>query len=145
MCLSHLALPVMKLLKIPKFLKKKRVLFIAIMVIVMILGVFVLSEMWFGEKKNPIPAGIILFEGDDCPQCGRVDKYITDNKIEEKVIFTRLEVFNNDTNINLLEDKAQTCGLDPAHIGVPFLWDGEHCILGYIDVIEFFRQKILKK
>ncbi len=138
----------MKLLKaVKKFsryfaiFRKKKVLFITILAIVVVFGFF----LYYRSYLNPPIPGIILFEGDECAQCERVETYIKNNKVEEKVVFTRLEVFNNNANISLLEDKAQKCGLDSSHIGVPFLWDGEHCIIGYIDVIEFFRQKISKK
>ena len=71
--------------------------------------------------------------------------FLTANKVPEKIAFTRLEVLNNNTNVNILEDKAQICGLNPTDVGVPFLWDGSRCILGYIDVIQFFKDKLLKK
>jgi len=96
--------------------------------------------------KNPAPiTGIILFEGDNCANCTKVEDFIKANNIDSKVAFTRLEVLNHPANANVLSDKAQTCGLDPAQIGVPFLWDGKRCILGYVDVIKFFSQKSVKK
>jgi len=90
-------------------------------------------------------SGIILFEGNNCLYCEKVDNFIKVNKIEDKVKFTRLEVFSNPKNTAILEDKAQICGISHSQIGVPLLWDGKGCIVGYIDIIKFFQEKTAKK
>jgi hypothetical protein len=74
-----------------------------------------------------------------------VDNFIKKNKIEDSLAFTRLEVSYDNANANILADKAQTCGLDVSKIGVPFLWDGKTCILGDVDIISFFKEKMAKK
>ncbi len=123
-----------------------------------VVGCFVIAEallfLFYGNgltqiksyfvKQNPVPNGILLFEGEKCLSCTKVETFIKNNAVESKVAFTRLEVFGNEFNADMLADKAQTCGLDPAQIGVPFLWDGKNCVLGYLDVIKFFQQKIVK-
>ena len=90
---------------------------------------------------NPNITGIILFYDDNCQQCAKVDDFIKNNDIEKKVEFIRLDIFNNDTNKNILADKFKICGINPQNYGVPFLWDGQACVLGYIDVIKFFQDK----
>jgi glutaredoxin-related protein len=90
------------------------------------------------------PPGILLFESDQCSSCAKVEDFIKNNKVEGKVQFTRLDILNSTANMNILSDKAQICGLAPSELGVPFLWDGAHCILGYIDVIQFFRTEIAR-
>lgn len=108
-------------------------------------GGFTKIVSYFHKEETPIN-GIILFYGNRCSHCAKVDNFIKNNRIEDKVMFTRLEVFDNVANSNVLADKSQICGLNPRQIGVPFLWDGEHCIIGYVDVIKFFQEKIsLKK
>jgi len=96
-------------------------------------------------KNSPSIQGIILFEGSDCAHCDTVNTFIINNKVEDKVSFTRLEVFNSEVNFNILSVKARACGIEPSQIGVPFLWDGSRCILGYVDVIKFFRERITVK
>jgi len=92
------------------------------------------------------PGEVVLFFGDGCPHCKLVDDYITQNKIEEKVKFTKLEVpFGNKTspqlvsNANALLKKAQFCGIKTDQVGIPFLWDGKTCIVGDQDIINFFK------
>jgi glutaredoxin len=99
----------------------------------------------FWQKKIIAPKGVILFYGTGCDHCITVDDYIKKNSVESKVSFIRLEVFSNADNATILADKAQQCGLDFQKIGVPFLWDGQHCFIGYVDVIKFFQNKIRQK
>jgi hypothetical protein len=42
----------------------------------------------------------------------------------------------------LLADKAQACGIAYQDIGVPFLWNGGTCVMGYVDVIQFFKDRL---
>jgi len=85
---------------------------------------------------------IIFFYGDGCPHCAIVEKYFKENKIEEKIKFAQKEVYYNKNNAKELEAKARICGLATDSIGVPFLWDGEKCLIGDEDIIYFFQQKI---
>src|SRR3989339_588327 len=89
-----------------------------------------------------VPDGIILFYGDGCPHCKIVDDFITENKIEDKVKFSRLEVWYNRNNQLILEKAAETCGIKGDTVGVPFLYDGAgKCIIGDVDAINFFKKE----
>ena len=129
---------------------RKNLLFIVI-VISIALAVFLfltygvkefINLLSYFQKSNLYKDNIVLFYSSGCQHCIKVDNFIKDNKIEDKVKFTRLEVSNNSVNANILVDKAQICGLDNRQIGVPFLWDGKNCIIGGVDVIKFFQDKI---
>lgn len=87
---------------------------------------------------------MVLFYGDGCRYCDHVEEFIVKNYVEDRVSFVRLEVLNHPTNVNILYDKAQRCGIPANQIGVPFLWDGatKTCVLGYLDIISFFKQKL---
>lgn len=82
----------------------------------------------------------ILFYGDTCPHCERVEEYIKSHDLESKISFRRLEVFNNQANARLLGKKAASCGLDQNNIGVPFVFDGSKCHMGEDEVTGFFQQ-----
>lgn len=111
----------------------KNLLLIIIGIAIIIGGAFLL---------NKAPEGIILFYGDGCPHCENVDNFISQNKIEDKVKFRRLEVFNNKDNAEILLQKAIVCKIDQKNIGVPFLWDGKKCLVGDEDIVKFFQDKI---
>jgi len=121
-------------------------------VITVILIVFAGSLFWgfqtgffaniFSGPVKPvaIPDGIILFYGQGCPHCKVVDDFITANNIEQKVKFTRLEVWYNKDNQAILGQVAKKCGITDSSIGVPFLYDGNgKCYVGEIDVPNFFK------
>lgn len=99
------------------------------------------------ERHDLYKNSIVLFFHDECSHCTRVDTYLLDNKVEQKLEFVKLDIFASDYNENELTHKARACGLDINEIGVPFLWDGlaKKCVIGYVDIIEFFRQKMIKK
>jgi len=82
----------------------------------------------------------ILFFGDTCPHCKNVDKYLEENNIRETIKFQELEVYQNKINANLMAQKAKTCNIDSSNgIGVPFLFDGENCLMGDEDIINWFK------
>ncbi|MBX4200832.1 hypothetical protein KW786_01755 [Candidatus Parcubacteria bacterium] len=131
--------------------KNKRFLFFVVSILLLEIalvafngGGFDWTRGFLHTTTTTAPPGILLFEASDCANCTKVETFIKNNAVESKVKFTRLDVVNNSTNMNILSDKAQTCGLDQSQLGVPFLWDGSHCILGYVDVIQFFRKEMAK-
>jgi len=94
------------------------------------------------ENQQKEQSQIILFYGDGCPHCAIVEEYIKENNINDKISFAQKEVYYNQSNAKELEAKAKICGLPTDSIGVPFLWNGEKCLIGDQDIIEFFSQKI---
>jgi len=121
----------------------KKIIISSVLLVVAVVFVFFVSTQ--NKNKNQAPEDenqIILFYGDGCPHCAVVDKYIKDNKVEDKVTFTRKEVFNNRNNLKDLKKKAEACNLPTNSLGVPFLWDGKNCLMGEQDVTNFFQQKI---
>ena len=123
-------------------------------IVVLALGGFVFWGFQTGlfatifSGPNPLPQGIILFYGADCPHCKIVEAYISDNKISEKVSFTNLEIpFNGKTsaqlaaNAKLLMQVATSCKIDTKNgVSIPFLYDGvSKCLIGDTEVINFFK------
>jgi len=95
-----------------------------------------------GAEPIPIPDGIVLFYGEGCSHCKIVDDFISQNNIEDKIIFSRLEVWYNKDNQNILAQVVQKCNTQTDQVGVPFLYDGEKCLMGDVDVVNFFKEKI---
>jgi len=119
-------------------------------IVVLIFSFFALSQE---KDKNQISTNetvaeenqsadqIILFYGDGCPHCAIVEEYIKENSVDDKISFAQKEVYYNQNNAKELEAKAKICGLPTNSIGVPFLWDGEKCLIGDQDIINFFKKK----
>jgi len=121
-------------------------IFLVILIIVIVLGVgfFAYDKLKSNipETENPVDTtGIVLFYGDDCSYCKILEEWIVSNNIREKIKFSDLEVYNNETNRDLLIGKATACGIKD-NIGVPFLWTGESCLVKNEEIQNFFQNKI---
>ncbi len=129
-------------------MKNKIIIPTILFIAVLIFSFFVLSQEKNKNQTNETTATenqsvsqIILFYGDGCPHCAIVEEYIKENRIGDKISFVQKEVYYNQNNAKELEAKAKICGLPTDSIGVPFLWDGEKCLIGDQDIINFFKQK----
>lgn len=117
-----------------------------LLVVIIIVLILAAGKIISGSKNQAVNSttdqAVILFYGDTCPHCKNVDKYLVDNKVRERFSFQELEVYNNQENALLLTKTAKKCGLDTAKgVGVPFLSDGQTCLIGDQDVINFFKNK----
>ena len=127
-------------------------------IIIIILTVVILGFLFWGfqtgffvkkEPASPLPEGILLFYGDGCPFCKKVEDFISENKIAEKVPFKNLEIsFEGktskelQTNSGFLVQAAQNCKLDiKGGVNIPFLYDGQNCLIGEPDIVNFFKLK----
>ena len=98
---------------------------------------------------TPLPAGIVEFYGQGCPHCADVDAWVKANNVDQKVKWTKMEVWYNKNNAALLGQVAtQKCNITGNSVGVPFLYDppglGEaggngKCYIGEIDVENFLK------
>lgn len=120
----------------------KNLLSIIIVASLIILGGALIFGFSFFNKPKIDTNGIILFYGDGCPHCKIVDDFITENKIEDKIKFSRLEVWFNKNNQAIISKVAETCGIKGDSVGVPFLYDGKgNCVVGDELVINFFKNE----
>ena len=108
-----------------------------------LVGVFFLMEKIRSSNNRPLEK-IVLFYGTGCPHCVKVEEFIKENKIKEKINFEEKEVYFNKENQNLLKEAAKFCKIDEREIGVPFLWDRENgkCVVGDEPIINFFKEKL---
>jgi glutaredoxin len=127
-----------------------------IILALLLTGVLIFTFVAFAPKKNKTQnqpetnkpttqeaqqSQIILFYGQGCPHCAKVEEYIKENKVKEKISFEEKEVYYNQNNAKELGEKAKSCGIDQNEIGVPFLWNSGKCLIGDQDIINFFKEK----
>lgn len=110
--------------------------------IIFFVGIFLFLKKTPSKGNIGISKGIVLFYGIGCPHCAKVEEFIRENKIKEKISFEEKEVYFNKKNAKLLGEVAKNCGLSPKEIGVPFLWDGQNCIVGDEPIINYFKEKL---
>lgn len=112
--------------------------------ILIILGL--ISFVALGSKNNKVASlddkTPIFFYGNTCPHCADVEKWMKENKVEEKVNIVKKEVYENKQNAKELESAATICKLPTDSIGVPFLYAEGKCYVGSPDVIGYLSEKI---
>ncbi len=103
------------------------------------LGVYLLFRP-HSAVQTPYTGNPVLYTRYDCPHCKNVEKYITDNKIEEKIKLEQKEIHQT-ANADDFTKKAKACGLLETEMGVPMLYDGTRCYLGDQDIINYLIEK----
>ena len=120
----------------------KIIIFIVVGVII-VAGIFwAFSSGIFSPpvQATPLPAGIVEFYGQGCPHCADVDAFVKANNIDQKVKWTKMEVWYNKANQETLSQVAQKCNITANSVGVPFLYDGNgKCYIGEVDVENFLK------
>mgnify|MGYP001178266172 CR=1 FL=1 len=115
-----------------------------ILAVVFVLALFI--AIYLETSKTSDISGqenIIFFYGKECPHCQIVEEYIEKSGIDQKVEFTRAEIYHNKNNQKIFIEKNKSCGInDEKKMGVPFLWADGKCMSGQDNVIEYFQNKV---
>ncbi|MCS6956365.1 MAG: hypothetical protein N2593_02225 [Patescibacteria group bacterium] len=116
----------------------------AFSLIILILGYIIFGSQ---NKKNtqikiPSRETNVYYYGETCPHCKDVQKWMNENKVEQKIKIEKKEVWNNQKNAQELNKVAENCGLNISSIGVPFLYSDGKCFIGTPDVIKQIENKI---
>ncbi len=124
-------------------MKKQLVLYV-IALVVTIAGV----SFWAYQNSKPMSddGRLILYFSNGCVHCANVEKFMADNGVKEKI--TKLEVKEgniNRTNAAEMVKYAKQCSLPLSQIGFPFLWTGNECLMGDIDIVGYFSEQIKVK
>jgi len=109
-----------------------------------IIAIVIVGIVWLYQSKQFEDRGLILFYREDCPHCKKVEAFISENKIDEKIKIVKKEVKYNQTNIKNFADKFTRCSIDANQAGVPLLWDGsdDKCYVGDQPIIDYFKNKL---
>ena len=127
---------------------KKISLAVVIAMVVILAGYKTWQKIHSNTSNNQVAqdnSSIIFFYGAACPHCQDVEKYIADHQLDQKVVFSKREVWGDTANANLMAEKAQACGLKLDDIGVPFLWSAGKCYVGENEVENFLDAAAAQK
>ncbi len=95
-----------------------------------------------GEVKIPPKEAIVYYYGETCSHCQEVQKWMSEEKIEEKIKIEKKEVWNNQKNSLELTKVAEFCRLNSSSIGVPFLFADGQCFIGVPEVKRVLTEKL---
>ncbi|NLC23851.1 hypothetical protein NB640_02265 [Oxalobacter vibrioformis] len=82
----------------------------------------------------------MLYYGQGCPHCQIVEDYLSGNGLGDNVSLQKKEVFHNRENLEELKRKANSAGIPDEFVGVPLLCEGDNCLVGEEEIINFFEQ-----
>jgi glutaredoxin len=94
------------------------------------------------DIKSTPGSSLILFVGQGCPHCQKVEDYIKANQVDQKVQFDLKEVWYNKDNAAIMQQKADICKIPSDQLGVPLLFDGSKCYVGEVDITNYFNSLI---
>lgn len=118
----------------------KNILLFFGVVFAILIAIFILLQ---NQGKNVVKGvrveDMILFYSKTCPHCQRVEEFIQQNKVDQKLKFTKIDIKENQQNSDLFIEKATECKIPQ---GVPLFWDGQKCINGDQPIIDFFQSKL---
>lgn len=103
------------------------------------------KEVQGTDSKNSFPdlngTKIIYYYSNTCTHCKAVLEFMDKNDIYSKVEFSKKEITTDRNNSKELSEAASKCGMNPASIGVPFVYDNGKCYMGDVDIIDLFSEK----
>lgn len=119
-------------------------LIVGVAVVALVLVWFIAKSPNSDSEQNTDNATstLSLYYRDDCPHCKNVEKFLLDNKVEEKIKIEHKEIMQNIKNNNELMTRAANCGLALDSVGVPLLYDKGTCYVGDQDIINYFQSRI---
>lgn len=102
------------------------------------------NESTLPEDASIADGKTILFYGDGCPHCLKIEAFLEEKEAARKISYETKEVWDDADNRKIMMEKVAACKMKQDNVGVPFLWDGENgkCLIGVDQVMEFFQTKI---
>ena len=117
--------------------------------IIIIIGVVILFINMTKAPKinNSTNAEVIFYYGQECQFCHNVLKYISDNKVDQKIKINSLEVYHNEQNKKELKEISRICPeiiSKSGSIGVPvaFVVNENKCYTGEPDIIDKLKSML---
>ncbi len=112
-------------------------------IILCLIGLTILlaSLFIFASESYSASSGLVLYVSSDCPHCQNLKKFIADHKVEDKIHFQEKEI-HDPKNLDDLVNACERCGILQNQVGVPLLTDGQRCITGDEDIIDYLAKKM---
>jgi len=125
------------------FMKKQLILY----VLALVITVAAVSVWAYQNSKTTLNDGrLVLYYRDGCVHCANVEKFMAENGVKEKIV--KLEVKEgaiDRANADEMLKYAKKCQIPLSTLGFPFLWTGSSCLMGDVDIIDYFSGQIKSK
>lgn len=86
---------------------------------------------------------IVYYYGQQCSHCKKVQTFLDENNVANKVAYTKKEVINSGDKDAASEwqQRAEECDIKKEDLGVPFVAANGKCYVGDVEVIDFFKKE----
>jgi hypothetical protein len=131
-------------------MSKKLLLPTILFLILLPLSVFILAQEKSIEQKaaekqttTATDTSVILYYSDQCSHCRNVEKFLEENGATGKLKFAQKNVRLDPAAGVELGEKAAQCKVQGN--AIPFLWDGtdgNKCLVGDTEIINYFKAKL---
>ena len=108
--------------------------------ILTILFFFFSFKVVFANNSNSVLDKPILFYGEGCPHCAKVDRFLQENNLGDLVI--KKEIYHNSQNAQEFNEICEEERIDLMKRGVPFLYTKDACFIGDEQIISYFQDKV---
>ncbi len=85
---------------------------------------------------------VILFWGDGCPHCDVVKEEIKENEYDKEITIDYKEIYNDESNAELFDQKVGECGISPYSAGVPMVYANGSCWIGRDEAIYAIEMEV---
>jgi glutaredoxin len=97
------------------------------------------KESLVDETKD---GAVILYWAEGCSHCESVKAKIFNARIDDKITIVQKEAYNNDAVYKEFFTRLKYCQVPEHQMGVPMLWDGEHCYLGVEGIMDALGKRV---
>lgn len=104
--------------------------------------IFLTLLFTFKPQVAKAESSLILFWGDGCPHCEIVKEQIKEKGYDQKITIGYKEIYNNNDNAKLFDDKIKECGISQYNAGVPMVYSNGTCWMGENEAIYAIEKEI---
>lgn len=103
-------------------------------------GVQEITKESLADETND--GAVILYWAEGCSHCESVKAKIANARIGDKITIVQKEAYNDDSVYKEFFARLKYCQVPEHQMGVPMLWDGEHCYLGVEEIMDTLGKRI---
>ena len=105
-----------------------------------IFTLFHFSAVTLAQTESTSPSKGILFYGQGCPHCAKVEEFLEQNNLSDVVV--KKEIYHNPDNAQEFNRICEEQNIDMMNRGVPFLFVDNTCFIGDKEIINYFQTKL---
>lgn len=95
-------------------------------------------------RQGIVSSDIVYYCSSFDKNCLNMERYFSDNKVSEKIYFSKIDVVKSPESVKEMDLQATGCGLDKKDYGTPFLFAEGKCYVAENEIKQYFEKKLVK-